>query len=169
MVMCFLAGGTFLFAQDDNTMTSTGSYNAYAAPSSVQMYMMRDNPGATNVNWVRDHDMWRGTYNNNGRYLHVYYNEAGDHYLVNRPVAITSVPDDIVTAAGNKWADQVYSITTMKGLEGKTVYHVHLLKDEVRVSKWLDAAGNEIPIQYLERGYWDTHSNRFSETNGQNL
>jgi hypothetical protein len=170
MVLCFLTTTMLVFAQtqDNNTMTSSSSYNAYAVPSTVQMYFTRDYPSATNVNWMRENDWWRASYNDNGRYMHVYYDQAGNHFLVNRPVAITSVPNEIFTAAGNKWGDRVYSITTMTGLEGKTVYHVHLLRNEERISKWLDANGNEIPIQYLERGYWNNHSNRFSETNGQN-
>jgi hypothetical protein len=164
MTLCFLAGSVVLFAQsqEENTMTTTSSYNAYATPSYVQTYFMKDYPTVTNVNWVQDSEWWRATYNDNGRFVHVYYNDRGDHFLVNRPVAITSVPDNIFSAASDKWGDRVYSITTMTGLEGKTVYHVHLLKNEERISKWLDASGNEIPIQYLDRGYWDTHQNTYT-------
>lgn len=170
MAVCFLAGSFTLFAQNtpDNTITTSGTYNAYSAPSIVQMYFMLDYPTATNVSWVQESDWWRASYNNSGRFTHVYYNTAGDNFLVNRPVAITAVPENIITSAGTIWGDRVYSITTMTGLNGATVYHVHLLRNEERISKWLDANGNEIPMQYLERGYWDNHQNTWNSTNNMN-
>lgn len=170
MSLCFLAGSMVMFAQDpDATMNTENSYSVYAAPSTVQLYFARDYPAATNVTWKQENDWWKASYNMNGRYTHVYYNESGNNFVVNTPVAKTAVPDDIFVAANNIWKDDVYSITTMTGLEGKTVYHVHLLENGERTSEWLDADGKQIPIQYLERGYYDTHMNTYSSVQKENM
>lgn len=170
MTMCFLAGSMVLFAQDpETTMNTNNSYPAYAAPSTVQLYFARDYPAATNVTWKHENDWWKASYHTNGRYSHVYYTESGNSFVVNTPVAKTAVPDDIFTSANNLWAEDVYSITTMTGLEGKTVYHVHLLENGERTSRWLSDEGKEIPVQYLERGYYDTHMNTYSNLQKQNM
>ncbi len=171
MTMCFLAGGLIVFAQDPNTTISTTSnYNAYAAPATVQMYFTRDYPAATNVTWKLDNGWWRATYNTgNGHLTHVYYNEAGGNFLVNTPLSKTAIPDNIVAAATNIWGDRLYSIMQMTGLEGKTVYHVHLLEHGERESEWLDADGKQTTNQYLERGYYDSHMNTFNSVQKQNM
>src|SRR3982751_880989 len=69
----------------NNTMNSTNVYNAYGTssanvPPSVQMYLLRDYPAASNVMWQQNGDWYGAAYNTGNRYSHVYYNQAGASY-----------------------------------------------------------------------------------------
>jgi hypothetical protein len=146
----------------NSNMTSSGSYNAYAtAPSNVQMYFTRDYPAASNVTWQQATNIWNqgnaamntsnywvATYNTAGRFNRVYYDYAGNHYLVALPVTSTWVPDDIVNKVGSLYGANIYDITSLKGANGQTVYQVRVLDNGQSRTEWIDDAGNKVTEYY---------------------
>lgn len=138
---------------DNNSiiLLSTGDYSAYSAPSNVQLYFNRDYPMVnTTVNWMPVGDYWRATYNNNGRYSHVFYTSNGDHYLVNLPVTASYVPDDIITASATTHPGTVYDINTLKAWDGSNVYQIRYIENGTVTSQFIDDNGNTVT------DYWRT-------------
>jgi hypothetical protein len=184
LMMMMVAGSFAALAQDDstlngmnggtnsNTLTSSGNYSAYTAPSNVQMYLYRDYPGVVNVTWTPMNEYWRASYNNMGRYDHVYYTTSGDHYMVTLPVTSTWVPDEVVSAAGNLFGANVYDITTLKGSDGNPIYQVRFLDNGVLRSEWINDGGVKVTEYYRidtddNTSNMNTNSNMNSEMNTQ--
>lgn len=162
----------------NNNMTSSGNYNAYGtAPSTVQMYFTRDYPTATNVTWAQAPNIWVqgtttpmnptnfwvATYNNAGRYSHVYYDNAGNHYLVALPVTSTWVPDDIISKVGSMYGANIYDITSLKSASGGTVYQVRVLENGQIRTEWIDDAGTKVTE------YWRTEDMNNGTMNNSNM
>src|SRR3982751_6669576 len=67
---------------DYNTMSTNTNYNAYGTftatpPQSVQNYVTRDYPTATNMRWQQTSpDWWHGYYVENNQPMHVYYSTS---------------------------------------------------------------------------------------------
>lgn len=131
------------------TLLSTGDYSAYSAPSHVQLYFTRDYPTVgTSVNWMPIGEWWRASYNDNGRYTHVFYTNAGDHYTVALPVTQTWVPDAVVSAASNMYGARVYDISALHRLNNSDVYVVRFLDNGTLQSEWLDETGVKVTEYY---------------------
>jgi hypothetical protein len=157
--------GTSSSTTENGTLTSSGNYSAYTAPSNVQMYLYRDYPGVVNVTWTPMNEYWRATYNNMGRYDHVYYTTSGDHYLVTLPVTSTWVPDEVVSAAGNLFGANVYDITTLRGSDGNPIYQVRFLDNGVLRSEWINDGGVKVSEYYRI----DTDDNASNMNTNSNL
>lgn len=153
IAMLLMAGSFGVVAQDttttlNTTMTSSSNYSAYSAPANIQMYMTRDYPTAVNVTWTPVSEYWRATYNNMGRYNHVYYMPNGDHYTVTLPVTSTWVPDEMISRAGTLYGTNIYDIIALKGANGGTVYQVRFLDNGVLKTEWIDETGMKITEYY---------------------
>lgn len=166
-MMMLLAGGISAMAQvtattttttsttypDNNTVVllSSGDYSAYSAPANVQLYFNRDYPTVVStVNWMPVGDYWRATYNDNGRYSHVFYKPNGDHYLVNLPVTASWVPDDVIASTATKHPGTIYDINTLKAWDGSNVYQVRYIDNGTVTSELIDENGNVVT------DYWRT-------------
>jgi hypothetical protein len=167
-----------------NTMTTTGDYSAYGTtsvsiPSTVQVYFDRDYPNSGAVTWRKKGDWYYATYNKMGRYNHVYYNERGDTYTVALPVTHNYVPDDIVMKVGNMFGDMVYDIASLKGQEGKTIYHIRTIEGEQLKSNWVGEDGSTITdpfrpadslaMQMDMNSNMNSNMNTTTDTTGQNM
>lgn len=150
----------------DTTLTTTGDYSAYGVtsatvPSSVQGFFDRDYPSAGTVTWRMKGPWYHATYNKNGRYSHVYYNEAGKSYKVSLPVTQNYVPDDIIARVSDMYGDMVYDVATIKGANGKSLYHVRTLENGEMRSQWIGDDGATITDPYRNDSIttdWNTSS-----------
>lgn len=130
-------------------LLSTGDYSAYSAPSHVQLYFTRDYPTVnTTVNWMPIGEYWRASYNDAGRYSHVFYTSSGDNFMVALPVTQSWVPDDVITAASNMYGGSVYDITMLKGYNNANVYQVRFLNGNEITSEWLNDQGVKVTEYY---------------------
>lgn len=163
-----------------NSMTTTGDYSAYGTtsvsiPSTVQVYFDRDYPNSGAVTWRKKGDWYYATYNKMGRYNHVYYNERGDTYTVALPVTHNYVPDDIVMKVGNMFGDMVYDISSIKGTEGKTIYHIRTIEGDQLKSNWVGEDGSTITDPFrpadsvVIQTDMNTNVNVTTDTTGQHM
>ncbi|MBA2744902.1 MAG: hypothetical protein H0U44_01635 [Flavisolibacter sp.] len=155
-----------------DTMTTTADYSAYgttsaAVPMSVQGYFDRDYPTAGTVTWRTKGDWYHATYNNQGRYSHVYYNQAGKSFTVALPVTQNYVPDDIVMRVSNMYGDLVYDIATIKGAQGKDLYHVRTLENGQLRSQWIGDDGSTITDPYRNEDTSTEHTNQMNSNQQQ--
>lgn len=128
------------------TLTSTGDYAAFraAVPSNVIFYFERDYPGVQPMSWEENPEFWRITHKKEGRLINVYYNNAGQSYLVARPVLHSAVPDEVVERAINIYGDEIYDITAIRGLEGEELYTVRIIENGQLRSEKISAEGSTI-------------------------
>jgi hypothetical protein len=134
---------------NNGNMSTTGNYSAYGAtsvtaPSNIQSYMMRDYPSASDVMWQQQGDWYHGTYLNNGRYNHVYYNEAGATYSVALPVTQTWMPDEVINKMSSMFGPSIYDIAMIKGAGGQNIYHVRLSENGQMRSQYIGEDGTTI-------------------------
>lgn len=134
-------------------MSSDNSYNAYGitsvtVPANITYYLVRDYPTAQNVTWQQNGDWYHGTFNNNGRYSHVYYNMAGATYNLALPVTQTYVPDDVLGKVSSLFGPMIYDITTLKGANDQNIYQIRLLENGALKSSWIDDGGNNVMDPY---------------------
>jgi hypothetical protein len=134
-----------VFAQDDSTMSSVSTYNAYGtyAPTYVQSYIVRDYPMANNVMWRQNGDWWQAYYMENDQPRYTYYNAAGQTFIVSLPVHQTMVPDEVVSKVNSMYGPGVYDITALKGSNSQQVYQVRILENGTLRSEWINEDGTK--------------------------
>ena len=155
-----LVGGSYaLFAQDstlNNTSTnnaSTSNYNAYGTTSVNIPYMVQRSytatyPNNTNTVWMQKGDWYYTTTNNSGHYTHLYYDSRGTSWTVGLPVIQTYVPDDVIGRVSNMFGPAIYDITTLHGMDNKTIYQVRTIENGQVVAKWIGEDGSAITDPY---------------------
>ena len=157
-----LVGGSYaLFAQDstlnntstNNASTSTNDYNAYGTtsvniPYTVQRSYMATYPNNTNIVWMQRGDWYYTTTNNSGRYTHLYYDSRGTSWTVALPVTQNYVPDEVIGRVSNMFGPTIYDITTLHGMENKTIYQVRTIDNGVVSAKWIGEDGSAITDPY---------------------
>jgi hypothetical protein len=125
-------------------LNNTGTYPGKQVPAYVKTHFEKTYPGMTVTAWEPVNAMWRATYNDNNRVVHVYYNEWGNHYRSILPVVQNNVPEDVVTTALTRYGPVVYAITKMKGADDAEVYQLKLIEKGISRSVWMDASGTEV-------------------------
>jgi hypothetical protein len=156
-----------------DAMSTTGDYSAYgttsaAVPRNIQVYFDRDYPAAGTVTWRQKGNMYHATYLNQGRYSHVYYNNAGNSYTVSLPVTQNYVPDDVVNRVSNMFGDMVYDIATMRGADGKDFYHVRTFEGDQLKSQWIGEDGVAITDPFRSADQDDAMNPNTMNQNQQN-
>lgn len=168
---------------------STGTYNAYGTPSaqlppSIQFSFQNSYPMATDATWQQADDWWRVYYKNNGQDMNMYYNMAGQSYMVALPVLQNQVPDAVASSAKSRFGHQVYDITAMKGTNNQQYYQVRVLENgQVRTEKiqedgtaytetmtgnWNNAASGNMNNNNMGTGNMGTNQN-MNSAQGANL
>ncbi|HEY0057588.1 MAG TPA: hypothetical protein VGB56_00550, partial [Flavisolibacter sp.] len=142
-------------AEQTTTNTSTGTYSAYgaytsinSAPTYIQYSFTQSYPTATNVTWHQATDWYRASYMVNGRNMNVYYGPNGSSYAVALPVIQSYVPEDVISRAMSTHGQNLYSITGVKTAEGQDAYHVTLIENGQTRSEWVGADGSTIANAY---------------------
>lgn len=92
--------------------------------------------------------LWRARYTNNNRLTDVYYTGNGSSYLVARPVLVTYVPEEVITAALNQYGSNLYSITALKPVGMLEVYQVNLLDNGTPRVIYMDPMGIDMTETY---------------------
>ena len=137
-------------ANSKSAMSSNNAYNAYGTtsvniPYRAQMNLQKDYPTANNITWTQSGDWYHGTYMNNGRYSHIYYDDRGNTYSVSMPVTETYVPDDIMNKVTTMFGPMVYDVTTLKGDSShQNIYQVRTLENGQVKSQWIGDDGSSI-------------------------
>src|SRR6476469_1100002 len=137
-------------ANSKSAMSSNNAYNAYGAtsvniPYRAQMNLQKDYPTANNITWTQSGDWYHGTYLNNGRYSHIYYDDRGNTYSVSMPVTQTYVPDDIMNKVTTMFGPMVYDITTLKGDSAhQNIYQIRTLESGQVKTQWIGDDGSSI-------------------------
>lgn len=134
------------------SLSSNNAYNAYGAtsvaiPYRAQMNFQKDYPGVANNNitWTQSGDWYHGTYLNNGRYSHIYYNDKGNTYTVSMPVTQTYVPDDIMSKATTMYGPTIYDVTTLKGdSTHANIYQIRTLENGQVKAQWIADDGSTV-------------------------
>lgn len=150
----------------DSSMSSSGAYNAYGTtsvniPYRAQLNVQKDYPSANNITWTRSGDWYQGTYMNNGRYSHIYYNDRGDTYTVSMPVTETYVPDDIMNKVTTMYGPMVYDVTMMKGDSGQSIYQIRTLENGQVKAQWIGDDGSTVMDPFRS----DINTNMSSSSN----
>lgn len=133
----------------NNSMSTNTQYNAYGAtsvaiPYRAQLNLQKDYPAASNITWTQSGDWYHGTYLNNGRYSHIYYNDRGDTYTVAMPIAQTYVPDDIMSKVTTMYGPMIYDVTTIKSDSTQNIYHIRTLENGTVKSQWIMEDGSSV-------------------------
>jgi hypothetical protein len=137
-------------ANSKSAMSSNNAYNAYGTtsvniPYRAQMNLQKDYPTANNITWNQSGDWYHGTYMNNGRYSHIYYDDRGNTYSVSMPVTETYVPDDIMNKVTTMFGPMVYDVTTLKGdSTHQNIYQIRTLENGQVKSQWIGDDGSSI-------------------------
>jgi hypothetical protein len=92
--------------------------------------------------------LWRASYTTNNRLTQVYYTGNGSSYLVARPVLVTYVPEEVITAALNQYGANLYSITALKPVGMLEVYQVGLLDNGTPRTIYMDPMGIDMTETY---------------------
>jgi hypothetical protein len=92
--------------------------------------------------------VWRASYTDNNRLTQVYYTGNGSSYLVARPVLVTYVPEEVITAAINQYGSNLYSITALKPVGMLEVYQVGLLDNGTPRTIYMDPLGIDMTETY---------------------
>jgi hypothetical protein len=135
---------------NNSSMSSNNAYNAYGAtsvniPQRAQMNLQKDYPTANNITWTQSGDWYHGTYLNNGRYSHIYYDDRGNTYSVSMPVTQTYVPDDIMNKVTTMFGPMVYDVTTLKGDSShQNIYQIRTLENGQVKTQWIGDDGSSI-------------------------
>lgn len=135
-----------------NTSTSSNAYNAYgttsvAIPSRAQMNFSKDYPAvaSSNITWTKAGEWYHGTYLNNGRYSHIYYDDRGNTWTVAMPVVQSYVPDDIVNKATTMFGPMIYDVTTLKGdSTHATIYQIRTIENGQVKAQWIADDGSAV-------------------------
>ncbi|MGZ3840044.1 MAG: hypothetical protein ACXVBR_05720 [Flavisolibacter sp.] len=162
---------------NNNSLSSNNAYNAYgtsvAIPYRAQMNLQKDYPMAasSNITWTRNGDWYHGTYLNNGRYSHIYYDDKGNTYSVSMPVTETYVPDDILTKATSTYGPAIYDITSLKGNNGQNIYQVRTLENGQVKAQWVGDDGSAVadPFRSDINTETNTGANPNAHTDSTNL
>lgn len=134
----------------NSSMSSNNAYNAYGTtsvniPYRAQMNLQKDYPSANNITWTQSGDFYHGTYLNNGRYSHIYYDDRGNTYSVSMPVTQTYVPDDIMNRVTTMFGPMVYDVTTLKGDSAhQNIYQIRTLENGQVKTQWIGDDGSSI-------------------------
>ncbi|HEX2606184.1 MAG TPA: hypothetical protein VHK91_02350, partial [Flavisolibacter sp.] len=137
-------------SMSNGTMSTTGAYNAYGltsanVPQNIQGYFTRDYPAAgSNVMWMQNGDWYRASYNTNGRYSHVMYNDRGDNFTVALPVTQSYVPDDIINKLSSQYGPAIYDVTTIKSSDSTNIYQVRTIENGQVKSSWIAEDGSMV-------------------------
>lgn len=137
---------------NSDTSTSVSAYPAYgtasvAIPYRAQLNLQKDYPMVTanNVTWTKQGEWFHGTYMNNGRYSHIYYDDRGNTWTVSMPVTQTYVPDDILGKATTMFGPMIYDVTTLKGDSAhSTIYQIRTIENGQVKAQWIGEDGNSI-------------------------
>lgn len=158
--------------EQTTTNTSTGTYSAYgaytsinSAPTYIQYSFTQSYPTASNVAWHQATDWYRASYMVNGRNMNVYYGPNGSSYAVALPVIQSYVPEDVISKAMSMHGQNLYSITGVKTAEGQDAYHVTLLENGQTRSEWIGADGSMISNAYRTD---DANAAQGTMSNGSN-
>jgi hypothetical protein len=135
-----------------DTSTSVSAYPAYGTtsvtiPYRAQVNLSRDYPmvSSSSVNWTRQGEWYHGTYMNNGRYSHIYYDDRGNTWTVAMPVTQTYVPDDILGKATTMFGPMIYDVTTLKGDSAHTtIYQIRTIENGQVKAQWIGEDGSSI-------------------------
>ena len=135
-----------------DTSTSVSAYPAYgtasvAIPYRAQLNLQKDYPMVTanNVTWTQQGEWYHGTYMNNGRYSHIYYDDRGNTWTVSMPVTQTYVPDDILGKATTMFGPMIYDVTTLKGDSAhSTIYQIRTIENGQVKAQWIGEDGSSI-------------------------
>jgi hypothetical protein len=76
--------------------------------------------------------------------MHLYYNDAGQSYIVSLPVKQTLIPDAVVSKANETWGPAVYDIAQIRGLNGQPVYHVRIIENGQVASQYMAEDGSKV-------------------------
>src|SRR6476469_6474114 len=162
-------------ANSKSAMSSNNAYNAYGTtsvniPYRAQMNLQKDYPTANNITWTQSGDWYHGTYMNNGRYSHIYYDDRGNTYSVSMPVTETYVPDDIMNKVTTMFGPMVYDVTTLKGDSShQNIYQVRTLENGQVKSQWIGDDGSSIMDPFRAEMSTEVNSNpQSSNTNLHN-
>jgi hypothetical protein len=162
-------------ANTKSAMSSNNAYNAYGTtsvniPYRAQMNLQKDYPTANNITWTQSGDWYHGTYMNNGRYSHIYYDDRGNTYSVSMPVTETYVPDDIMNKVTTMFGPMVYDVTTLKGDSShQNIYQVRTLENGQVKSQWIGDDGSSIMDPFRAEMSTEVNSNpQSSNTNLHN-
>lgn len=135
-----------------DTSTSVSSYPAYgttsvAIPYRAQVNLQRDYPMVTanSITWTQQGEWYHGTYMNNGRYSHIYYDDRGNTWTVAMPVVQSYVPDDILSKATTMFGPMIYDVTTLKGDSAHTtIYQIRTIENGQVKAQWIGEDGSTI-------------------------
>jgi hypothetical protein len=135
-----------------NANVSSNAYNAYGAksvtiPYRAQLNLSKDYPMAANANiaWTQSGEWYHGTYMNNGRYSHIYYDDRGNTWTVALPVTESYVPDDIVSKATTMFGPAIYDLTTLKGDSAHpSIYQIRTIDNGQVKAQWIGDDGSSI-------------------------
>jgi hypothetical protein len=160
----------------NSSMSSNNAYNAYGAtsvniPSRAQMNLQKDYPTANNITWTQSGDWYHGTYLNNGRYSHIYYDDRGNTYSVSMPVTETYVPDDIMNRVTTMFGPMVYDVTTLKGDSSHhNIYQIRTLENGQVKTQWIGDDGSSImdPFRAETSADMNTNTNSNLQNNNSN-
>ncbi len=147
-VLLLMAGFSLMAQNDTYTVTSTASHPAYTVPHTVRVSFETAYPGITAVTWEPMNEVWRATYNNNGRLMHVYYYPAGQSYALALPVIQTQVPETVISKAISLYGNSLYDIKMIKSANNTDVYQIHLMEKGNLKSLWMDENGTEATDVY---------------------
>lgn len=144
--MMLLAAGYSLYAQNA-TYQATGSTSTYKTPEPIRVNFQTYYPGAEMVVWEPKGEWWHATYKGDNRMRHVYYAstvyylEHPTNFMVALPVINTYVPEAVITAAIDKYGNNLYSITMMKTANANEVYQVSLIENGALKNVWMNGEG----------------------------
>src|SRR6476620_4465475 len=161
-------------ANTKSAISSNNAYNAYGAtsvniPYRAQMNLQKDYPTANNITWTQSGDWYHGTYLNNGRYSHIYYDDRGNTYSVSMPVTQTYVPDDIMNKVTTMFGPMVYDITTLKGDSAhQNIYQIRTLESGQVKTQWIGDDGSSIMDPFRAETSADVNTNTNTNPDLQN-
>jgi hypothetical protein len=141
---------------EESSIKTTTNYNAYGMttirpPLAVESNFSRDYPMASNAIWTNWGDYYRVTYNDQGRYSHVYYAPNGVSWNSFLPVHQTWVPEDVAMQAATLFGPDIYSIHRLKPVDGMEIYQVTLLDDGVSRTEWMATDGTRMEMSHIYR------------------
>ena len=142
-----LMAGYSLCAQQTSTYSATSSNSTYKTPESIRVNFQTYYPGAEMVVWEPRGEWWHATYKGDNRMRHVYYAstvyylEHPVNFMVALPVTNTYVPEGVITAAIDKYGNNLYSITKMKTANANEAYQVSLIENGTLKNVWMNEGG----------------------------
>ncbi len=157
-----------------NTMRSTGAYGAYGAvnvPTTIQNTFQSQYSNASNAVWERDTatNMWKAKYTSGGRILNVFMNESGSSYTLALPVIQSSVSENVISSAINKYGFNVYDVLQLKTGDSQYVYQVRLIENGQVRTVHMNEDGSDATYTYaVHTSEADSAANMQSDWDNQN-